>query len=307
MWASFEICASRSLSGKRRCHPQELVGRDFHFESPDWDVDSLQEGEGSVEDEEISEDARCSSSPSASEHGCEVGDIVEEHICRLHSEHPGLLPEPISAGDEVDREAWEQELQRVRPKLQAPSRGSYGHDGWRSSVETAKSLCRRIVEDLGPPGRLAGRLDACRERWRDELDRLRQHEDRINGSFRHSIAELSSLRRDISQESGSMEALHGCVTEMVGKLASVSRELEAVRSTVSEHSEALQDQERVMELKKALQRLKDDDRQLSIRLACVRHDLSQRECRRSVGVSYADPSCPQEFAGGTADEAMETA
>lgn len=260
---------------------QELVGRDFHFEPPDWQVygQGGTSGVGGVEEAEIEESLELEHEASSD---AGAGDPESEELCRTSPGERNLEPnelstavlEPVHFAAPVDAEAWRAETQRVRHLLHVDD-SSTEPGSWRC----VHAQVRRIASELSETRALSRAVDAigvsC-QRWDDELQRLRAHEEQLSHKFRKEAEALAQTKLAEASERETIASLQTNVTDLSAAMAETDRELEAVKAALSLRNEELLDPEQLPRMRRALSRLKEEGRELGLRVGCLQRELWHR-------------------------------
>merc|ERR1712217_869088 len=202
----------------------------------------------------------------------------------METGHDRVLPllDPVHYAEPLEADAWKDELERVIPSLKivldVPGRDSE----WRSVICMAKRLCEDI-ENHNWLLTIASGGEICSKKWRDELSRLRSQEELLQSKFTQEIASLTELRTACETERDNLTALRHSIEGLCEKLASNVQELEQVRSDTAVQSDTLQDPDQnVGRLRKSLQRLQDEDRQLNVRIKCLQRETLSRSLREAA-------------------------
>lgn len=255
---------------------QELVSRDFHFEEPAWgelpagladeveseDLDS--ESDHNEHERTNGSDAECTNEFSGLAEYRSAAGAASSSLEAIHEAH-------------VDPEAWRQECERVRPHLKMSSDLLGPLGGWQGTVSKTRELCKRIEELCQPE--LAENIRGCCRQWRRDLDDLRFQEDRLNVHFSERATEAACLRDGSALETEAVHALQESVSRLSGILSSVTEELEKSQSEADVQSEGALDAEKLPNLRKAMQRLREESRHLELRIGCVQTELTARQLR----------------------------
>lgn len=269
---------------------QELVGRDFHFEAPQWgDLHASGASHGLEEiDEELGDSASIASQGSdeacASEESCHKYSTCSPNAAvtegSLAGSTAGLALEQVHQA-KVDPEAWRAECERVKSRLKMSADALRPVAGWQGTFSQARQLCDRVNEICLPPLLSEGLLSCCRQ-LRYQLKELRHHEDRINAHFSGPAAEAARLRVAATPEAETVATLQSSISDLSEQLSTVTEELEKRKSEAAGQSEAALDADKLPNLKKAFQRLRDESLQLEQRIGCVQADLSARGLRKGT-------------------------
>lgn len=277
---------------------QELVGRDFHFEAPLWgDLLATSAGQEEI-DEELGDSASMASQGSdgadASDQSC-----YEYSPCRpdagviegsLAGSTAALALEQVHQAD-VDPEAWRAEVERVKPLLKMSADALRPVAGWQGTFSQVRQLCCRVKEICLPP-RLSEGLLSCCSQMRYELKELRHHEDRINVLFSSPAAEVARLRAAAAPQTQTVATLQFAVAELSQQLCAVTEDLEKRKSEAAGQSEAALDADKLPNLKKAFQRLRDESRQLEQRIGCVQAELTAQGLRKGTAQMSRENAVP---------------
>lgn len=264
---------------------QELVGRDFHFEAPLWAGQQAgADVQGGAYAEEVDEEL--DDSASVASQGSDGANDSDE-FCNEFARSPAAVMERSLAGSNaalaleqvhqanVDPEAWRTECERVRPllKMSTDVLGPLG--GWQGTISQTRQLCVRVEEICVPPF-LTESLQSCCRTWQHELKELRHHEDRLNELFSDPAGEAARLRAVGTTEAETLATLQTSVTNLSEELSTLSEEVEKGKSEAAGQTEAALDADKLPNLRKAFQRLRDESRQLEQRIGCVQCDITAR-------------------------------
>jgi len=272
---------------------QELVALDFHFEQPIWGEGSVGKGAAAeVPAEEIDEevmDSESEGSPGSPSAGCcgELSaDLSEDGEDAAVMERPldgiaGVSPYERVHECGVDPEAWRIEAERVRPLLRMSADVLGPLAGWQGTVSKTREYCLRVEELCRPPLLPEGMRSCCRQ-WRHELDELRCHEDRLNILFSERAAEAGRLRTATAPEAEAVATLQTSIANLSEVLSNVTEEMEKKKSEAVGHTEVALDESKLSSLKKAFQRLRDESRQLELRIGCVQNELTGQQLVRTA-------------------------
>mmetsp|Transcript_113841 Transcript_113841/g.179166 ORF Transcript_113841/g.179166 Transcript_113841/m.179166 type:complete len:763 (-) Transcript_113841:42-2330(-) len=260
---------------------QELVGRDFHFEEPSWsEAITRADTSADLAVEEVDEDLNSESGNEHDECGESEGEfsalpgtaIVE----RPQADSKGVALDPIYEAH-VDPAAWQAEVNRVRPLLKI----SPDVSGWRRTVATTRELCSR-TSGLCQPLLLPQALTAACKKWQNELEDLRCFEDRLNVRFSALVTDTAHLRSEAARESEIIFALQSSIADQSEVLRSLIDSLEKQQQEAVAQSVEAMDAEQLPRLRKAFQHLRQQTRELELRIGCVQADLFERQ-REKVG------------------------
>lgn len=262
---------------------QELVGRDFHFEEPSWnDAVTRVENSADLEAEEVEEDLDSNNDDNEAEGECDEsvdgldflpGTTVVERAPIGAKE---VQLDPIHEAH-VDPVAWKAEVDRVRPLLRISPEASFGPAaGWQRSLASTRELCSRASE-LCQPLLLPEAIGAACKKWQHELQELRRFEDNLNVRFSVQAADAAHLRSQAAKESEVVFALQSSIADQSEVLRTVTDDLEKQQKQAVDQADETMDAEQLPRLRKAFQRLRQETRELELRIGCVQADLVQRQ------------------------------
>jgi len=102
----------------------------------------------------------------------------------------------------------------------------------------------------------------------------------VNAAHCGAAAELVRLRDGATAEAERLATLQASVAVLSEALSSLAREAEGLRAEVAENHDERLDPEQLPRLRKALQRLQDEDRQLDVRARLLQSDAFSRPVLR---------------------------
>lgn len=254
---------------------QELVRRDFHFETPEWDHDKEPCAEVVDEVDDAEGEEWEGSEPEESDN-----DQPEVNLSTTWDEVPTLRPgtptmEPIHTTN-VSAEEWAEELQRVKSQLRVTVDLSKSRSDWSQAIAAAKQLCNGI-EAASLASFIMDSSKACCTKWREELARLKRHEENLNSIFSEQVSEISQLRKESVTETQRLSTLQEHVAELSETLSNISRQADDAKAEASEKGEAMHDAQHLQNLKKALLRMRMESKELGTHLGLLRVELFSRQ------------------------------
>merc|ERR1719265_2656442 len=100
----------------------------------------------------------------------------------------------------VSAEEWAAELDRVLPQLRMNVDLSRNRSDWSQAIATVKQL-KDQIEAADLISSIAGASCACCAQWKEELAKLRRHEESLNSMFAEQVSDISRLRSSSVEES----------------------------------------------------------------------------------------------------------
>lgn len=262
---------------------QELVGRDFHFEPPNWQVyghgsmvSELAGAPGDIEEAEIEEDLELA--PDVGIESDSADQRLEaDYDCKANEGARGLsiaVLEPIHVSAPVDVDAWRAETHRVGPLLRfEPMLCEPGT--WRCVAAQVRNIVSELQETHAVPGAVEAIRAKCHS-WDEDMQRLRTHEEQLGRRFHKEASFVAEAKRAEVAERKSIAALQGRVTELSETLNATDRELEIVKAALLSRNEELLDPELLPRMRRQLSQLRSDHRELGLRIGCMQRDLLHR-------------------------------
>jgi len=264
---------------------QELMGRDFHFESPDWQQltpPDVQHDAAEVDEESDLEAQVGQDSAEATEESDEDDrrERVDCHGLGSHRRSESCF-EPVHEAPVTDLGRWQEEVSRVRPLLRLDPRDDIWSEGWRLAVRKASELCRQ-VQSSGVCSVFPQAASGYAERRHEDLRRLMDGEARLNSvpSLREKAEDLRRVQASEEQASAQIADLQLSVASLSVSLAALATDAEAAQAELATRDEELHDPAQLSRLRTAAQRLKAEGRQLEVRTRCMQSDLLR--CRHML-------------------------
>ena len=209
----------------------------------------------------------------------------------------------------VDPVAWKMELERVAPQLKVVL--SSNSKEWRAHLEMAANLDKEISKDLP---QMKESLETIVDEVAEAVEKISGREKIINQNFDHMVQEYRKVQEDLHQKQENYDKNSGSITvrsrrrvtvtgavaalllppvflicgaalafclsvlarqSLTNELATISEELDSVKSQMDSRGNSMTDTSPLLDIKKAMSRIKSEVKQMELRIGAVEHTLLQ--------------------------------
>lgn len=267
---------------------QELVRRDFHFQAPCWDstmddqVLEIDEEEDGLDESSAGSDAQSGSKEGRS--GL-FDDTLEFSTAFETATHEPTV-EPIHVAN-VNSAEWAEELKRVTPLLKIKMDATQAGSDWSCAITSVKQLCEDI-EKAGSVTSISTSIKTLAMKWREELSRLRRHEDHLNDLFVPQREEMQQLRETHEEACEHLRVLQDHVAELSESYGIESRKADDAKAEVADKGEAVHDSQQLQQIKRKLQRIRNESKDLGIHLGLLKVELFTRQQKRTSSLETSE-------------------
>jgi len=205
---------------------------------------------------------------------------TDEKITLDESElHDGVLE------SQIDPQEWLLELERVAPKLKTTASMNNASDAkeWRTHLLQTKSY-QEVIEDTFPDAK-AG-LEALYKELNTVNDKIKQKETFINSQFDSRTMDYRNRQEEFNTVNGTYTQLNESVLNFQNDLKNVTEELDEVKEKMEKLSNTVTDTAPIVKIKDAFQKLRNETRQIEVKIGVVGHTLMQAKLRQKK----TDPS-----------------
>lgn len=176
---------------------------------------------------------------------------------------------------EVDAVKWKTELERVSSKLKVKL---VTHDKeWRSHLDQTKFHEKAIKKYL--PGSVR-QLSSIEQSIGGNLERIQQKERYINQNFEKMRVQYREIQHKLQETNQQYSVSNDKIQELTNQLALITDKLEDVQSRQEEKGTSMTNTGPLVRMKKAIQKLKEDRKQMELRIGVVGHTLMVAEMRQ---------------------------
>merc|ERR1719265_2244807 len=175
----------------------------------------------------------------------------------------------------VDPKEWQLEVERVAPKLKVVVPDDPKE--WRTHLEQTKGY-KGIIEGMFPNTKQ--QLQKLSTELGTVLERIRSKENFINTQFEYIAGDYREQQEELQRITQQYNELNEVVMNLQNDQKSVTEDLETVKGEMEERSTTVTDTAPVVKLKDAFKQLRQDTRQLEVRIGVVSHTLMQGKLRQ---------------------------
>ena len=272
--AGVEVCAVISFLCDR-----VLDGQRFQFNTPNYPAEELsQEAEvdddadGAVEEENMGRGRGGMPNDSDGEEEVMYSEQVrsERKEDEDDSAHAKLETD-------IDPLVWQTELERVAPHLKV--KAIHGGKEWRAHIEQTKKH-GAIVNRILPESRK--KLAMISDAIKTSMERLQGKERYLNSHFDGMVSEFKQVQERLKTIQHRHETACESVSQYQNNLQSIMERLEEVKGLMDERSGSMTDTSPVVRIKKALQEMKREIKEMELRMGVLSHTLMHAKMRQKL-------------------------
>merc|ERR1719379_459478 len=176
----------------------------------------------------------------------------------------------------VDPREWLLEVERAAPKLKIQMKND--SQEWRTHLSQTRQY-KQVIETQFPPAKV--QLEKLQQNLSGALERIRSKEAFINTQFEGRASDHRTQQGELNQVQAQYTELNEVVMNLQMEYKSVADELELVKTDMEERSSTVTDTAPIVKMKDAFKKLRQDTRQLEVRIGVVSHTLMQAKlCQR---------------------------
>ncbi|GAQ80546.1 intraflagellar transport protein 57 [Klebsormidium nitens] len=175
----------------------------------------------------------------------------------------------------VDPAEWKLELERVGPQLRLTVVADV--KDWRTHLEQASQQHGEIAKSL-PEGK--GQLDKVESEVAAALEKLSTREKYINSQFVELTQDYRTKRDVLSEKQEAYNKSMDSIAKLTDELAHISERLESIKQTMDERGNDISDSSPLVKIKKAIEALKSELKQMEVRIGVAEHTLLQVNLKR---------------------------
>lgn len=238
----------------------------------------LEEDEAQIEDEselileKVEEEMAAVYSDEEEENLIHVDDLQNLSFGRKNSME-SQKPEEILESN-TDKENWKLEIERVLPQLKVTIKSD--PRDWRSHLEQMK-LHRSGIEEALTNTKV--QLDKLHTDISRTLEKISSREKFLNSQMEPLLAQYRTLQDQLSRLNEQYQNVSGGVAERSRILVSVTEELESIKQEMEERGSSMTDGKPVVNIKKAIARIKGEITTMDVRLGVLESSLLQARLR----------------------------
>ena len=177
----------------------------------------------------------------------------------------------------VDAHQWRLELERVAPQLKVVLQSA---KEWRSHLDAAISLDKQFSESLPTTKESLKRIE---REVSEVIEKITKRESHYNRNCDNLVSKYREVQDQLNEKQADYSKNSGHITELTNELAQVSDELENVKTQMDERGQGMTDTSPLLNIKKALSRLKTEGKQMELQIGAVEHALLQVNKKQAKG------------------------
>jgi len=177
----------------------------------------------------------------------------------------------------VDPADWQIELERVTPQLKLQILSDPKE--WRNRLVNTKSHQQTVAS-------LAPETYTMLERLNEDMDRtlqaVRKSEQKLNHVCKDQVDDFATKQDQLQEAQDEYNSKSEGLNELTNQLSQVTDELAAIRSKMDERGSSMTDTSPLIKIKSALSRLKEERKQMDVRIGVVTHTLVAKKLKRDL-------------------------
>lgn len=183
-------------------------------------------------------------------------------------------PEEILESN-TDATEWKLEVERVLPQLKVMIKSD--HKDWRTHIEQMHSLQDSIEDSLKETKTY---LEKLYEEISKTLEKISSREKYINNQLEGSMQELRHYQDRLADIREAYKSRSYGINERTQKLSQITNELQRIKDDMNETGQNITDGTPLERIKKAMMDIKNDMKNMDIRIGVLEHVLLQSKLRQ---------------------------
>ncbi|XP_037086351.1 intraflagellar transport protein 57 homolog [Pollicipes pollicipes] len=261
-----------------RLADQALKTVNFQWQKPEMpdgeEIVEKEEDEAEITTEKMDEDVEDAFSEEEDEGAVlNLEDLKNLSIQGLNIQMDAQKPDDILEST-TNTEEWRLEMERVLPQLRVQIRSDTRD--WRNHLDQMHQYRGAIDDSLSETQSLLNKLHGD---VRGTLDKIVNREKYLNSQLEHLLADYRTMvdERDSTQEQ--YKTVNVGVVERSRQLAQLTDELDSVKQELEERGTSMTDGTPLVNIRKALNRIKQEVQGMDVRIGVVEHTLLQFRLR----------------------------
>ena len=115
------------------------------------------------------------------------------------------------------------------------------------------------------------------------IEKITKRESHYNRNCDNLVSKYREVQDQLNEKQADYSKNSGHITELTNELAQVSDELENVKTQMDERGQGMTDTSPLLNIKKALSRLKTEGKQMELQIGAVEHALLQVNKKQAKG------------------------
>ncbi|KFM73218.1 Intraflagellar transport protein 57-like protein, partial [Stegodyphus mimosarum] len=182
----------------------------------------------------------------------------------------------------MDSMEWKLEVERVMPLLKITVRND--SRDWRSHLDQIHQHRKNIEETLTTTRQ---QLDKLHLEISRSLEKIGSREKYLNSQLEQLILEYRTAQDQLAQVREQYKSVSGGVTERSRTLSQITEELDQVKQEMEERGSNMTDGKPLVNIRKALSKLKVELSQMDVRIGVASHTLLQAKLKEKGNLQRA--------------------
>ncbi|XP_054743498.1 intraflagellar transport protein 57 homolog [Anastrepha obliqua] len=203
---------------------------------------------------------------------------------RSERNHNIDLPDDDSAAEQfTDQQQWRQEFERVLPHLKVYVKAD-ARD-WRthfSQIETLKASIEECSEDT------QAQLKKLHSEFTFSLEKIESREKHLNNELQSYVGQFKEISVELSNVQHAQTQVQTDTETLMSQLSAVVQENDIKKSEMERRGQSMSDGSSVVNIKKAISKLKEDTAQLNLEVALLVHGIDQDILRQAGSFAEVD-------------------
>jgi len=234
----------------------------------------------------------------------DAGSDIEDDIAAVEEDEEVLYTEIAHVGgtseadhstqgileSKVDPKAWQKELERVGPRLKvsAPPVGKE----WRGHIESTRKhegTISMILPDT------KNQLEQFGTMAQSALERVVGKEKYINNQFQTLAGEFRQAQEALKKVTEAYQSSSDNINNLTNELSAATEKLEEIKTHMDSRGNSMTDTSPLVQIKRALQSLREEIKTFELRIGVVGHSLMQSKIRVKSHRDQARPRNNQDL------------
>lgn len=187
----------------------------------------------------------------------------------------------------IDSTEWKLEVERVMHHLKVTVRND--SRDWRSHLDQIHQHRKNIEETLSTTKQQLDKLHSDISR---SMEKISSREKYLNNQLEQLILEYRTAQDQLAQVKEQYKSVSGGVTERSRTLSQITEELEQVKQEMDERGSNMTDGKPLVNIRKALSKLKLELSQMDVRIGVASHTLLQAKLKEKGNLQRAINNTP---------------
>lgn len=174
----------------------------------------------------------------------------------------------------TSNEEWKLELEKVLPLLKVTVKTD--SRDWRAHLNQMKQHRSGMEETLSSA---KSQLDKLGREVMAAMKKIQSREKFLNTQLESLLNKYRATQDELAKVSEQYKEVSGGVTERQKTLSRITDELEAVKQEMEERGSSMTDGSPLVNIKKAMVRIKSDIAEMNIRIGVLEHSITQARLR----------------------------